>query len=32
MDTPKTLIEAVQTFSSLDVCHTYMVKLKWPDG
>jgi transposase-like protein len=32
VDTPKTLIEAVQHFASLDVCHAYMVKLKWPDG
>jgi transposase-like protein len=29
---PKTLIEAVQHFSDLDVCHEYMLKLKWPDG
>lgn len=32
MDTPKTLIEAVQHFSNLDVCHQYMIRLKWPDG
>ena len=29
---PDTLIEAVQHFSDLKVCHAYMVKLKWPDG
>ena len=29
---PQTLIEAVLYFSDLDVCHNYMVKLKWPDG
>ena len=29
---PKTLIEAVCHFSNLDVCHDYMVKLRWPDG
>lgn len=29
---PKTLLEAVQHFASLDVCHAYMVALKFPDG
>ena len=29
---PQTLLEAVRYFSDLDVCHNYMVKLKWPDG
>ena len=29
---PATLLEAVQTFSDLNVCHQYMVNLKWPDG
>lgn len=29
---PETLIEAVQHFSGPQVCHRYMVKLKWPDG
>lgn len=31
-DGPKTLMEAVQHFASLDVCHAYMIRLKWPDG
>ena len=31
-DSPKTLMEAVKYFSNLDVCHAYMVKMKWPDG
>jgi transposase-like protein len=25
-------MEAVQYYSDLDVCHSYMVKIKWPDG
>lgn len=29
---PQSLIEAVRHFSSLDVCHAYMLKVKWPDG
>jgi len=29
---PTTLIEAVRHFSDLQVCHDYMVGLKWPDG
>src|SRR5262245_21791345 len=27
---PKTLMQAVKHFADLDVCHTYMTKLKWP--
>lgn len=27
---PDTLMEAVQHFSDPQVCHRYMVKLKWP--
>lgn len=30
--TPDTLLEAVRYFSDLDVCHRYMVGIKWPDG
>src|SRR3954453_11053161 len=29
---PETLMEAVQFFADLDVCHAYMAKIKWPDG
>ena len=29
---PQTLIEAVKHFADLQVCHAYMVRLKWPDG
>jgi transposase-like protein len=29
---PETLIEAVKHFSDLDICHQYMVRIKWPDG
>jgi len=29
---PTTLIEAVRYFSDLDVCHAYMLSIKWPDG
>src|SRR6266568_2156340 len=29
---PQTLIEAVRYFSDLDVCHNYMLSIKWPDG
>jgi len=32
MSEPKTLLEAVRHFSDLNVCHAYMVALKWPDG
>ncbi|HTM53002.1 MAG TPA: IS1595 family transposase, partial [Pirellulales bacterium] len=30
--TPETLLEAVRYFSDLDVCHGYMVRIKWPNG
>jgi transposase-like protein len=30
--TPETLLEAVRRFSDLDICHEYMVRIKWPDG
>jgi transposase-like protein len=29
---PQTLLEAVRYFSDLDVCHEYMVRVKWPNG
>src|SRR5262245_22723757 len=29
---PESLLEAVRVFSDLDVCHIYMLGLKWPDG
>lgn len=29
---PKSLIEAVRYFADPDVCHRYMVGMKWPDG
>lgn len=29
---PQTLLEAVRYFTDPDVCHAYMVKIKWPDG
>jgi len=29
---PKTLIEAVRFFSNPQICHEYMIRLKWPDG
>ncbi len=29
---PETLLEAVRHFSNLDVCHEYLVRLKWPTG
>lgn len=34
MDTkaPTSLIEAVRTFSDLDLCHAKMESVKWPDG
>ncbi len=32
MSEPKTLLEAVRHFSNLNVCHEYMLALKWPDG
>jgi transposase-like protein len=31
-NTPKTLLEAVRYYTDLDVCHAYMVAVKWPDG
>ena len=30
--TPQTLLEAVRYFSDIDVCHEYMIKIRWPDG
>lgn len=32
METPTTLLEAVRYFSDLNVCHEYMLAIKWPDG
>lgn len=32
MNEPQTLIDAVRHFADLDVCHAYMIGLKWPDG
>jgi transposase-like protein len=29
---PQTLIEAVRHFTDPQICHDYMVNLKWPDG
>jgi transposase-like protein len=29
---PKTLIDAVRYFTDPQICHAYMVNLKWPDG
>ena len=29
---PQSLLEAVRYYSDLDVCFSYMVKIKWPDG
>lgn len=29
---PETLIEAVKYFSDYEVCHTYMLAIKWPNG
>lgn len=29
---PKTLIEAVRHFTDLNVCHEYLIGVKWPDG
>jgi transposase-like protein len=31
-NTPKSLMEAVKHFADLDVCHAYMVQIKWPNG
>ena len=32
MELPRTLLEAVRQFSDLNVCHRFMVTVKWPDG
>ena len=32
MSFPQTLLEAVRYFSDLDVCHKFMVGIKWPNG
>ena len=32
MNLPKTLIEAVRFFTDADVCHQFMVSVKWADG
>lgn len=29
---PQSLIEAVQHYADLNVCHAYLAKMKWPDG
>lgn len=29
---PQTLLEAVRHFTDLDVCHEYMIGVKWPNG
>ena len=29
---PQTLLEAVRFYSDLQVCHDFMVRIKWPDG
>jgi transposase-like protein len=29
---PKTLMEAVKHYADLDVCHTFLAQIKWPDG
>ena len=29
---PQTLLEAVRHFTDLNVCHEYMLGIKWPDG
>ncbi|MGH2454928.1 MAG: IS1595 family transposase [Candidatus Limnocylindria bacterium] len=31
-DVPKTLVEALRYFSNPDVCLSFMVELRWPDG
>jgi transposase-like protein len=31
-DLPQTLIEAIRYFSDAQVCHDFMVKMRWPDG
>jgi len=32
VNTPRTLMEAVQFFSDLDRAHAYFAKMRWPDG
>src|SRR5947207_2863938 len=32
LEHPKSLLEAIRYFSDPNVCHAYMVKMKWPDG
>jgi transposase-like protein len=32
VQTPTTLLEAVQFFSNYENCHTFMMDLRWPDG
>src|SRR4029077_6642777 len=32
MPEPKTLLEAVHYFADPQICHDYMIALKWPDG
>lgn len=31
-ENPKSLLSAIRYFSDPDVCHAYMVNIKWPDG
>jgi hypothetical protein len=32
MNQPETLLAAVRYFADLDVCNTYMRRIKWPRG
>ncbi|HTD55496.1 MAG TPA: IS1595 family transposase, partial [Silvibacterium sp.] len=32
MESPKTLLEAIQTFSDYEKCREFMTSLRWPDG
>src|SRR5258708_6930773 len=32
METPKSLIEAIQKFSDKQFAHDYLVSMRWPDG
>jgi transposase-like protein len=32
MDSPKTLLEAIQHFSDAENCHKFMIAVRWPDG
>jgi transposase-like protein len=32
MDSPKTLLEAVQYFSDAERCRQFMIEVRWPDG